>query len=33
MILLNLDVIALMCSPNVKDASNRRPFFFCDKNC
>ena len=29
--LLTLDVIALMCSSNVKDVSNIRPKCFCDE--
>ena len=33
MVLLTLDVIALMCSSNVKDVSNIRPKCFCHEAC
>ena len=31
--LLTLDIIALMCSSNVKGVSNIRPKCFCDETC
>ena len=33
MVLLALDVIALMCSSNVKDVPNVRPKSFCNETC
>ena len=30
---VTLDVIALMCSSNVKDVSNTRPECFCNETC